>query len=69
VPYVATYATHFVALFHVQLGTFSEILHKHDARLLDIEQAACDTHSTFTLNMLVVAGEKSDDMVRWGRPP
>jgi predicted amino acid-binding ACT domain protein len=46
-----------------QVAQFSEVLHKHGAQMLDIEQAACGTHSTFTLNMLVQGGKNSDAMV------
>lgn len=42
---------------------YTEVLHKHNARLLDIEQAACGTHSTFALNMLVQPGPDSDSLV------
>ena len=39
-----------------QLGIvadYSDILFKHGAQMLDVEQASCSTHSTFTLNFLV----------------
>ena len=45
------------------MSDYSSILDKHDAKLLDIEQASCETHSTFTLNMLVSKGGDSDAMV------
>lgn len=45
------------------LGEYSQVLSRHDAKLLDIEQGACETHSTFTLNMLVAATDNSDSMV------
>ena len=46
-----------------QVANYSSILDKHKAKLLDIEQASCVTHSTFTLNMLVSVGDNSDAMV------
>ena len=45
------------------MADYSSILDNHNAKLLDIEQASCVTHSTFTLNMLVSSGEDSDAMV------
>ena len=45
------------------LGEYSNVLSRHNARLLDIEQGACETHSTFTLNMLVAAQDEADAMV------
>lgn len=46
-----------------QVSDYSSILAKHNAKLLDIEQASCVTHQTFTLNMLVSVGDQSDAMV------
>ena len=34
------------------VGQFCEILAIHDAVILDVEQAACTVHSTFSLNLL-----------------
>ena len=45
------------------MSDYSSILDKHNAKLLDIEQASCVTHSTFTLNMLVSVADESDAMV------
>ena len=45
------------------MSDYADILFQHNAKLLDIEQASCETHSTFTLNMLVSAGATSDAMV------
>eukprot|EP01050_Picozoa_sp_SAG11_P015607 SAG11_NODE_2044_length_3886_cov_2.256668_1_plen_168_part_00 len=43
------------------IADYSQILNDNGAVLLDIEQASCTTHSTFTLNFLIASpGAKSD---------